>query len=303
MSTSSKIYNRWHPIEPTTWPYRCLVKYYDEINRLLMSHLAASKFSYSQLAKNGALWESKLEDFLYAGSKGNNRLTIKDWSKTYNQFSNWCRLNAIMALTSSFETYIESVIWLAIESDPGLLIKAPHSIDGVFQLKYGHRIQRELIEKKVESCTRGDWQSRIKNLEMLLGTVPNYLKDNISDLEKLRQLRNRIGHAFGRDIEKSREYSKASIEPMAFISEKKLRDIQKLIRTSCRQIDDILNNNHIGLFPLLYFYHIHYEELEKHPIDIDRHVHLKSLIGKREAGNKAYSKSICKWVVNYYESL
>lgn len=268
-----------------------------------MSHLAASKFTYSNLKKEGALWDSKLSDYLYTGSKGNNKLTIRDWSDCYNLFSNWCRLNAVMALTSSFETYIESVVWMSIESDPGILVKAPHSVDGIAQLKHSKTIERSLIEKKVEGCTKGDWQSRISNLEVLLGTIPETFKTNISELEKLRTLRNRIGHAFGRDIDKSREYVKASIEPMESISTDRLRKIQKLIRTCSSQLDKQLNDNHIGLFPLLYFYHHHYAELEKHPINGGRYVYLKNLLGKKENGNHAYPKDLCKWVIDYYESL
>lgn len=296
-------YSRWKPLDKSTWPYRCLTRYYNEINRLIMSHKSALKYTYANLAANGAVWTSKVSDYLYTGSKGNDKITIQQWSDVYRDFDNWTRLNAVMSLTSSFETYIESVVWLSIESDPGILINSSHMVDGIKLLKQSQPINRELIEKKVEGCTRGDWQSRIHNLKILLGSVPQDMENSLSDLEKLRKLRNDIGHAFGRDIKKSREYSRAKIEPMAKVSEEKLRKIQSLVRKVSKQLDLQLNENHIGNFPILYFYHNNLTELQRYRIDINRHVYLKNLVGKPEAANHSYSKEYCKWAVNYYENL
>lgn len=42
---------------------------------------------------------------------------IKEWSNSFNELQNWMNLNALLAMMSNLETYMATVIPLAIESD------------------------------------------------------------------------------------------------------------------------------------------------------------------------------------------
>ena len=55
----------------------------------------------------------------------------------------------VISLASILETFIDSVCGLAIESNPGVLINASKSLDGVSLLKT-KRLEREVIENAIE---------------------------------------------------------------------------------------------------------------------------------------------------------
>lgn len=296
---STLAYNRWNPIEKKSWPYRCLRYYYDEVNRLMMAHKAALKFSCTQLQKIGAKDESIASDYLHT-SKNNNRLTIKQWHKSYSNFDNWTYLNAIIALSSAFETYLSCIIRMAIDSDPGLIINNPKSIDGVAQKKNGTPYNSDFIEDTLVSCTKGDWTTRIKAMQKLFGSIPTSFSDNIAQLEELRTLRNNVAHAFGRNIDKAKDYRRFDIDPMKKVTYDQFRKYQSLILTCSRQLDEQLMSEHIGMYPILLFYHDNRNKLIKHPIET-RFDYFKTLIGKES--QKAISKDLSKWIINYYENL
>ncbi len=296
---STLAYNRWNPIEKKSWPYRCLRYYYDEVNRLMMAHKAALKFSCTQLQKIGAKDESIASDYLHT-SKNNNRLTIKQWHKSYSNFDNWTYLNAIIALSSAFETYLSCIIRMTIDSDPGLIINNPKSIDGVAQKKNGTPYNSDFIEDTLVSCTKGDWTTRIKAMQKLFGSIPTSFSDNIAQLEELRTLRNNVAHAFGRNIDKAKDYRRFDIDPMKKVTYDQFRKYQSLILTCSRQLDEQLMSEHIGMYPILLFYHDNRNKLIKHPIET-RFDYFKTLIGKES--QKAISKDLSKWIINYYENL
>lgn len=293
-------FDRWISQEATSWPYRCLVHYYDDINRMSITHRSTKEYIYPHLKAQGALWDSPA--YIYLPTlKNNQKLTIKKWSENFNSLSDWILLNCLMSLTSVYETYIESVIWLALESDPGVIVGLSRSVDGIKLLKEGKVLQRKLINDKVTACTHGTWQSRIAQMKAIFGEVPQVFYDELSTLEKIRKFRNQVGHAFGRDIKEIRHFDQARPLPMKKITFNFFRKSQSVIRRTSRLLDLQLTRNHIGDFLALYFYHNHYAELAKHPILTNRHHYLKSMLGKH--ADHVFTKQHCKWLIDYYENL
>lgn len=127
----------------------------------------------------------------------NKELTVRNWSDDFNMSDNWARLNFLMSICSYFETFLASVITESIESDPGLIFGCHHDIDGILLLKKNHKISKEETESRVINCTKGDWNSRLANFRTLYGHIPTSIQQNVSQLEKIRKLRNEVGHAFG----------------------------------------------------------------------------------------------------------
>ena len=104
---------------------------------------------------------------------------LKDWSNAYNDLENWTNLNTLVAISSNFETYLATIIPLAIKSDIGVLFGATRRIDGIEIIKHG-KDKPLNFDKTVENCTKGTWQSRINTYQRTFGVTPNYLKKNIS---------------------------------------------------------------------------------------------------------------------------
>ena len=212
MSKEIVKFSRWNPSHKNSWPYRIFNQYSAELNRIVMAYTSASKFTYSGLKQKGATWNDKANKYLYTNN--DNEITIRNWSDTFNQFDNWVRLNELLAVSAYFETYLSAIISLSFESDPGLLIGSRHSIDGIKILKEGHKFKKDDFKDKIVNCTKGDWNSRISYMSSIFGLIPESFVSYKSELEKMRNLRNKIGHAFGRDIELSRDYSLTKINKM-----------------------------------------------------------------------------------------
>ena len=170
-----------------------------------IAHTVSSDFCYNQLGSLKAQWSDEPKTHFSTSSikEVNYFKALSDWKSGYHEFQNWVNLNAVMAMSSNFETYLSAVISLAITSDPGVLVGASQAVDGIDLIKR----QKNKIDptEYVTACTKGDWNSRISAYEGIFGQVPPELKTNCSDLNKIRVLRNNIGHSFGRDLEKSRK--------------------------------------------------------------------------------------------------
>ena len=294
------IFDRWKSTYPHSWQYKVFLKYNGELRRLYFSNYNARKFVFSQLKKEGATKESKMSVFF---GMRDDALTEKQWAQNYNDFENWTILNAAVALSSYFETYLSSTVMLSIESDPGVLLGASKSVDGAKLMKYG-QFKKTEFGKVVEGCTKGDWSARISNLEKLFGTMPLSMTDKIAELERLRKLRNNVAHAFGRDIDKSRLYNVSQTVPVERLSFEKFSKWQHIIEVIVKDIDAILVQNHIGSFQPLMVYHQIYTDSDKAVDNKSKGERIKKM--KKQLGrdiDRKYGKTYCRTLVNYYESL
>ena len=151
------------------------------------------------------------------------------------------------------------------------------------------------------NCTKGDWNSRISYISSIFGTIPTSLISYKSELEKMRNLRNKVGHAFGRDIELSRDYSLTKIHGMETLKISTFLKYQKMIKKVTGDLDNMLMNNHIGNFQPLYYYHNNYSSFRSLNNDGERMIALKKTIGRDT--EETYSKDFCRWIANYYNNL
>jgi hypothetical protein len=306
MSRSQRKFERWKSREDSTWAFQVFQKHNQELSAMYIAHIASHEYLYRNLGKS-AVWEDPMITHFKFKDDTQERAfkNIKEWSVSFNKFDNWVNLNSAMAMSSNFETYISTIIKLALESDVGVLFGTSKRIDGIEIIKHG-RSQPFDFEDKIISCTKGEWGSRVRAFEKIFGNSPSILSDSISDLEKLRKLRNNIGHSFGRDIEASRKHNVIDIVDMEQLKRTKTIAYQKLIFGISKAIDKQLLTNHIGEYQSLYFYHNLRPSLKgEYPLNnhtLGNHTWmLKKGLGR--FGAKFAGKIFCKELISYYEAL
>lgn len=301
MEGSKKQFNRWTTLMKSTWAFQVFNKYNDELNEMLWANLATTRLTYKQLSLNKATWNDSASDHLKFEVPNGEEVfkNLKEWSETYNQFENWINLNALLSISSNFEIYLSTIVSLAIESDPGVLFSSSKSIDGISLLKNGAN-KSKIEEDIIKAITKGDWNSRTSAFIRVFGSAPEVLKNNISELDKIRNIRNKVGHAFGRDIDESRNHEVKDILPIENLTPKKLKTCQYTILNVVKSIDAYLLNNHIGEFQAIAFYHRMFPGLRKDVHQNQRAVTLKKALGK--FGDTS-GKEFCKGLVSYYEAL
>ena len=263
---------------------------------MYIAHIASHEYVYRTLGKS-AKWEDTITThFKFKDETQENTFeNIKSWSDAYNEFDNWVNLNSIMAMSSNLETYMSTVIKLALESDVGVLFGTSKRIDGIEIIKHG-RSQPFDFEDKLMSCTKGEWGSRASAFERIFGKVPTLLSENISTLEKLRKLRNNVGHAFGRDIEASRNHSVINTLDIKTLKREKTLAYQKLIFGISKAIDKQLLAEHIGEYQTLYFYHNLKPSLNHNDTNEERKLGNHTAVLKKKLGHFGAAKAGKKYL-------
>lgn len=299
-------FNRWVSKNPSTWPFQVYNKYSTELSHMFIAHVASEKHIYQNLGKS-AKWEDPFSQHFTVPDKI-HQITftdVKGWSNSFNAFDNWTNLNCLMAISSNLETYLSKTIQLALESDLGTLYGVSKRIDGVEILKHS-AIDNLDFEDKIIGCTKGEWGSRINAFVKIFGSAPKVLVDNVSSLERLRKLRNNVGHAFGREIEDTRRHDVINSPEISKMSRDKTIFYMKLIYAIAKDLDKQLLANHIGEYQIVYFYHSMKDSLSTgDPIPArERGNHiavLKKQIGR--FGASSVGKNFCRELIEYYEKL
>lgn len=307
MSRSKIEFDRWHIRQGvSSWAFQVFQKHNKELTEMYISHILSKQYTYQTLGYNDA----DFKDLVYKHFNFKNNSyskvfnNIELWSDSFNKFDNWTNLNTIMAMSANLETYMVTVIKLALESDIGVLFNASKKIDGMEIIKNSNNYPFE-IEDKIISCTKGDWSSRVSNFEKIFTIVPAILKENISSLEKIRNLRNDIGHSFGREINKSREHNILTPIKIQTIKQEKIIEYLKLLFAIARTIDKQLMSNNIGEYQTLYFFH-KLKPLLKDDENFQRKIGNHSVVLKKELskiGDNRIGKVFLKGLVNYYYGL
>jgi hypothetical protein len=183
-------------------------------------------------------------------------------------------------------------------SDPLCRFGHPRSVDGVSLLKKGVDIpQKEVIE----AITRGEWQSREAAFKRTFQGCPTIITDNLQHLERIRDLRNRYAHGFGRDI-------KTPVPPTYFgsgdldkVSPRRLICYLGLISNIAAEVDDFLLRKFIGNFELIYYFHA---IKDKSRVAADARYSVARLLQRsltRDA-KTPLSASVCQQIIKYYEN-
>ncbi len=285
----------------TSWPLQVFNKYNDELNRMIWANDAATRRTYGTLKSDKAQWVDKASKHLkFVVAPGTEAFdTLKNWSDSYNAFDLWVRLNALLAMSSNLETYIATVVSLALESDPGVLYSSSHSFDGASILKKGGR-RNIYHDDVIESITKGVWNKRMSAYKQVFGVVPVGFDAHIGSLERVRTIRNKVGHAFGREINDSRNHEVKSIAAMTSLSRQTLRKYQNVIYHAVKSIDQHLLQKHIGEYQKIFFYH-----KMKETLTTVQPVSTKAALLKQQLGKygDASGKLFCHGLVEYYEAL
>ena len=305
MPVSKVNFNRWLSREPTSWSFRVFQKYSGELSHMYIAHITSQAYVYHNLGKVAKWEDPAVKHFNFSDKVHENTFqNLKQWSQAFNDFDNWINLNALMAISSNFETYLSKIIQLALESDTGTLFGVTKRIDGVEILKHSHFPFD--FEDKIISCTKGEWGSRLNSIIKLFGTAPSILTDNISNLEKLRKLRNNVGHAFGREIEETRRHDSIEGSKIAKVKREKTIFYMKLIFGIAREIDKQLLVNHIGEYQTVFFYHNIRSSLSQGDTNKVRQLGNHGTILKKQLGRYGAAKAgkqFCRELIEYYEAL
>lgn len=298
MAKKNKGFLRWSHVQNHTWPFQVYKLYNEELNQFLWANEAASKYTFMKLGKEGALdTDSPTMHFPMPARKFYDMKTVKEWAIVYNDTQNWVRLNCVMAISSNLETYLASVVSLAIESNPGVLLGASKFIDGAKLLKEGG-LDWSIYEDHVTACTKGTWSARLSAFEKLFGTASVSFKSGVTTLERIRKIRNNLGHALGRDIDASRDFSFNKKQTSDRIQLTTLVKYLEKAYTIVQEVDEFLLNNHIGEFQAIYAYYTHRNEFDG--ADVDKALALKKFYGEHD---QPVSKVFCRGLVDYYERL
>jgi hypothetical protein len=269
------------------------------MNSLYWAHVPASDLTQKKYRDAKKTNQNQTTHQLFDLSGPNSyRVTnsLDAFSIHLKEFDNWTRLNTLVAVLSYFETYISSIVSLSIESDLGLIYSIPKRIDGVMVLKYNSNSEYSFFEKS-ELITKGTWDKRISYYKEIFGTVPLTLSSNVSDLERMRKIRNNVAHAFGRDIDQTRARTTLDMLPIERLSEERLQKYMALIRKISKEVDNQLFNNHIGEFELIHFYHKNKHNLKFSSEVQDLKTQINSLYTEKR--NHAF----CKGLIDYYDAL
>jgi hypothetical protein len=180
---------------------------------------------------------------------------------------------------------------MAFDSDPGLVLGVSKSIDGAVVLKH-RRSAVFNVGEQIDACTKGDWSSRLDAFEKLFGGCPPEFRSSHAALEELRGIRNRFGHAFGRDIDAARVHGVLDMIPMERLSGARANKLRKSVWLVAKAVDKFLLQEHIGDFEAVRFYHHLYPSLHKHVSTGQRAIYLKTAIGR--FGAIPRGKTSCK---------
>lgn len=293
MSSSNVTFKRWEHVQFHSWPFNVYKQYNEELSTHLWTDEILSQYLEKEIKKNASK-----DDFKMAFSNEKYVYSKDNFITNNKERRNWNRLNVLMSASSNFETFLESIISLAIESDPGVLLGCTKSIDGTFLLKKAP-LQKEKYKDVLKNCVEGEWSKRVNSFKNLFGGYPDELASNVGELDKIRILRNKVGHAFGRDIEDSRNFSNIEKLPSERISLHRLLKCLKLFFDVAKSIDLYLLSNHIGEYQAILAYHNNHREWMSYE-EGERIKAFKKMYG---AMDQTIGKKFSKGLVQYYTAI
>lgn len=253
---------RWKSPFEHSIPFSLFHKHFTEINNAYWAYVPAANTIEKKAIESLKNESEDPRKYFLIPDEDDRRLanTYSEWKVYFREFGNYTRLNVIMLLSSCFETYLRTVVSLALESKPACILGCPNKIDGVFLLKssggYGDfKSKNYLFKSSIESVCSGEWKKRADNYQRLFGSLP--FQTDIIRLDELRIKRNNIAHYIAR---KKEEYectvSPETIDPIR-VSAKTLKGYFALIYNTATQIDNHLHKDYIGSYDVLKFFYFH----------------------------------------------
>lgn len=255
---------RWTSPFPHTIAYTLFKKHFTEINRVYWAFVPANN-TIQKFAKEKAKINQDPKSFFLIHDEDDRRVasTYDEWKYDYSEYSNYTRMNIVMLLSSCLETYLRTIISLAFESKPGVIIHCPDSVDGFELLKknpaYGNNNDNHYqFTDAINDICVGEWTKRISNFEYYFGTLPETITNKTSDLDEFRVLRNNIAHYFGRE---KRDYEAPLVfeaKPATRVSHERIIKFFRLVHEVASNIDCFLKENYIGAYDIIKFFFKNY---------------------------------------------
>ena len=253
--------DRWQSPFPYTLAFNLFRQHITELNKVYWAFVPASNTIKKAAKKELATDDADPKTYFLIPDEDDRRVapTFSEWKADFKGFENYTRLNMIMLISSCFETYLRTVVSLAFESKPGVIIMCPDSVDGAFLLKsrtgYGSSESKNYqFTDQIDEICRGEWTKRITAFEKYFGALPQSVRDQATQLDELRVTRNNVGHYLGR---KKSEYAApllfSPLAPMEVAHNRVLKYF-KLVNDVARTIDTYLKNNIIGSYDIIKFY-------------------------------------------------
>lgn len=290
---------RWKNPHSNTIAYVLFRKHFTEINDVYWANYTA-QITIEKEAKVAIEKTGNVLDYFYISEKDERRIpkTYEEWKSQYRQFAAYTRLNTLMMLSSCFETYLRTVVGLALESKPAITLGCDSEIDGAFLLKtktgYGDcKSNNYLFKNIVEEITKGNWDKRISAFKKYFKEFPPEIDTGL--LEEIRKRRNEVGHFLGRDREMYEMPLIVEPIPLTGVSHSKLKEYLNVIDKAAKAIDKYLQINYIGSYDIIKYYYnqeANGELLNVHPGAQAKT--LKKILGR---------VGLCKGSSTYYQDL
>ena len=291
-------FQRWSAVQRQTWPFQLYKQYNEELSGFIWAEYAAHEYTKKQIKKEVKDMATDCAPYITFPPKVWNFQTMQQWLDAFDEGQNFLYLNCVVALSSNLETFLSAIISLAIESNPGVLLKAPMSIDGVKLLKY-KPLDKKVYEKQVKACVEGTWQKRKNAIKDLFGCYPIELDKNTNALESIRKMRNKVGHAFGRDIDQSRVFSSLMKQPSERVSLQTLRNWLAVTYEVAVAMDSFLLQNSIGEYQAILAYHNN-KSAWSTKLSKEKARELKKMYG---AMDQQIGLTFCQGLIEYYDSI
>ena len=291
-------FNRWSSWFPRSFAYARFREHHTEINELYWSLAPAAGYT-DYLARHASAGTTP--DALFHATGPNARRispSIDQWRLHFSKFQNWTRLSTLVSAMSYFESYISTVSTLALRSDPLLRFGQSMVVDGTSWLKAN---VPDDVSARIVQLVKGTWPARLSAYRGLFGHAPPQLTNRLSELERMRQLRNGVAHSFGRDPAYFEDPMVPAGEPVR-LSERRLLGWLSIIEECAEAVDDQLFRSHIGEFELVWRYH-RWKDQPREAID------------KRYSKSAAFSRVLvrgfgsgpgrgfCKGLIAYYDAI
>ncbi len=253
--------DRWLSPFPYTLAFNLFRQHLTELNNVYWAFVPASNTIKKSAKIALAEDDADPKQYFLIPDEDDRRVapTFAEWQSNYRSFENYTRLNMVMLISSCFETYLRTIVSLAFESRPGVIIMCPDSVDGAFLLKsrtgYGDSESKNYqFTDQIDEICRGEWSKRFSAFEKYFGNLPNRVTDLSTQLDELRTTRNNVGHYLGR---KKTEYSTpilfTPLAPIA-ISHNRVLKYFKLVNDVAKSFDEHLKSNYIGSYDIIKFY-------------------------------------------------
>jgi hypothetical protein len=288
----------------STWAFRRFMAHHTELNDMYWSYMPLwhiGRYKTKNLNAGDSVRKALHVDAKHDDARRVPE-TAEKWHKNIKDFNNWVRLNALMALSSYFELYLTVLARMALLSRPGLLIGDPELADGVALLRRNVKIDTSDF---VRRCTRGEWPSRRKAIKDTFGDIPTAVDENIGQLDKMREVRNGVGHAFGRDLRSLPKHILDFHPEMIRVSEARLKKWLGLTVEVARAFDEYFAPLYIGEYETF----LHYHRWRKKYADPHNRLGDDRVLTEAQAYNKVLGRlhgaapgvSFCKKLIEFYK--